>query len=95
MVLPARKRGGYSYRKQVLVGSRPGGGRHQVDIAAEKSEAANQFPVGYAKTGEFAPRLSQWRDTRSTNPFYLQRKMVEQKGFEPSTPTLRTWCSPS
>ena len=22
-------------------------------------------------------------------------KMVEQKGFEPSTPTLRTWCSPS
>ena len=21
--------------------------------------------------------------------------MVEQKGFEPSTPTLRTWCSPS
>ena len=24
-----------------------------------------------------------------------QAKMVEQKGFEPSTPTLRTWCSPS
>jgi hypothetical protein len=23
------------------------------------------------------------------------RNMVEQKGFEPSTPTLRTWCSPS
>ena len=23
------------------------------------------------------------------------RGMVEQKGFEPSTPTLRTWCSPS
>jgi len=22
-------------------------------------------------------------------------EMVEQKGFEPSTPTLRTWCSPS
>jgi len=37
MVLPARKRGGYSYRKQVLVGSRPGGGRHKVDLAAEKS----------------------------------------------------------
>ena len=35
-------------------------------------------------------------------PFrYLERfgeeewRMVEQKGFEPSTPTLRTWCSPS
>ena len=37
MVLPALKRGGYSYRKQVLVGSRPGGGRHKVDLAAEKS----------------------------------------------------------
>lgn len=24
-----------------------------------------------------------------------QGGMVEQKGFEPSTPTLRTWCSPS
>jgi len=22
-------------------------------------------------------------------------ELVEQKGFEPSTPTLRTWCSPS
>jgi len=22
-------------------------------------------------------------------------EMVERKGFEPSTPTLRTWCSPS
>lgn len=37
MVLPALKRGGYSYRKQVLVGSRPGGGRHKVDLAARKS----------------------------------------------------------
>jgi hypothetical protein len=23
------------------------------------------------------------------------RKVVEEKGIEPSTPTLRTWCSPS
>ena len=22
-------------------------------------------------------------------------EVVEEKGFEPSTPTLRTWCSPS
>ena len=27
--------------------------------------------------------------------FKLFRFVVEQKGFEPSTPTLRTWCSPS
>jgi hypothetical protein len=37
MVLPALKRGGYSYRKQVLVGSLPGGGKHKVDLVAEKS----------------------------------------------------------
>ena len=37
MVLPALKRGGYLYRKQVVVGSRPGGGRHKVDLVAEKS----------------------------------------------------------
>jgi len=22
-------------------------------------------------------------------------EMVEQRGFEPPTPTMRTWCSPS
>jgi len=37
MVLPALKRGGYSYRKQVIVGSRPGGGPHKVDLLAEKA----------------------------------------------------------
>jgi len=25
----------------------------------------------------------------------LRSEMVEQRGFEPPTPTLRTWCSPS
>ena len=24
-----------------------------------------------------------------------EKKVVEEKGIEPSTPTLRTWCSPS
>ena len=43
MVLPALKRGGYSYRKQVLVGLRPGGGRHKVDLAAEK--AGDEFLI--------------------------------------------------
>src|SRR5690348_10910259 len=37
MVLPALKRGGYSYRKQVFAGARPGGGKHRVDLVAEKS----------------------------------------------------------
>jgi hypothetical protein len=36
MALPALTRGGYSYRAQVVVGNRPGGGSHKVDLVAEK-----------------------------------------------------------
>lgn len=36
MVLPALERGGYQSRKQVLVGSRCGGGVHKVDALAVK-----------------------------------------------------------
>jgi hypothetical protein len=36
MILPALKRGGYSYLTQQLVGMRFGGGKHFVDVVAEK-----------------------------------------------------------
>ena len=36
MVLPALERGGYSYRTQVNLGQRLGGGRHFVDAVVEK-----------------------------------------------------------
>jgi hypothetical protein len=36
MILPALTRGGYRARAQVLIGTRPGGGRHVVDAVAEK-----------------------------------------------------------
>jgi hypothetical protein len=36
MILPALKRGGYSYLTQQLVGLRFGGGRHFVDVVAER-----------------------------------------------------------
>ncbi len=35
MVLPALKRGGYAFQKQVDIGTRPGGNRHKVDIVAQ------------------------------------------------------------
>ena len=35
MILPALTKGGYSYTKQVHIGTRVGGGRHLVDILAE------------------------------------------------------------
>jgi PD-(D/E)XK nuclease superfamily protein len=36
MVLPALNRGGYQWRAQVRIGTRPGGGRHVVDAVAER-----------------------------------------------------------
>jgi len=36
MVLPALQRGGYQYRTQANVGTRPGGGVHKVDAVAER-----------------------------------------------------------
>jgi len=36
MVLPALQRGGYAHQKQVVIGTRIGGGRHFVDAVAEK-----------------------------------------------------------
>ena len=36
MVLPALERGGYSHSTQVGIGQRIGGGRHIVDVVAEK-----------------------------------------------------------
>jgi hypothetical protein len=38
MVLPALRRGGYTYQAQVNVGTRFGGGRHFVDVLATDSE---------------------------------------------------------
>ena len=37
MVLPALKRGSYSYQTQVKIGQRLGGGSHKVDAVAEKA----------------------------------------------------------
>lgn len=31
-ILPALRRGGYDYKKQVTIGSRPGGGKHNIDL---------------------------------------------------------------
>ena len=39
MVIPALRRGGYAYQKQVFVGKRPGGGKHYVDIVASKGDS--------------------------------------------------------
>ncbi len=36
MILPALRRGGYEFQKQVKICDRPGGGTHKVDAVAEK-----------------------------------------------------------
>jgi hypothetical protein len=38
MVLPALVKGGYSYKSQIRIGKRFGGGSHFVDIVAEKGD---------------------------------------------------------
>lgn len=35
---PALERGGYLHRKKVVVGARPGGGAHKVDLLGEKAD---------------------------------------------------------
>ena len=37
--------------------------------------------------------ISVFRNLRTN--LHDSRGLVEQKGLEPSTPTMRTWCSPS
>ena len=37
MVLPALKLGGYSYKTQCIVGIRPGGRKHKLDVLAERA----------------------------------------------------------
>jgi hypothetical protein len=44
---------------------------------------------------QFAPPLPLRGTTLRKKPLIHKGTLVEQKGFEPSTPTLRTWCSPS
>ena len=43
MVLPSLKNGGYEYKIQQIVGVRPGGGKHKVDVIADKE--GNKFLV--------------------------------------------------
>jgi len=38
MILPALARGGYRYESQVRIGDRLGGGRHVVDVVAERAD---------------------------------------------------------
>lgn len=37
MVVPALERGGYSIKRHVSIGDRPGGGAHEIDIIASKN----------------------------------------------------------
>jgi hypothetical protein len=44
MILPALDRGGYSYKKQAVIGKRLGGGMHKVDVLVTASNSL-QIPV--------------------------------------------------
>jgi hypothetical protein len=44
MALSGLTKGGYTYRKQVVIGQRPGGGKHKVDLLVNAPDA-EQIPV--------------------------------------------------
>jgi hypothetical protein len=51
MILPALKRGHYTYQIQVNVGTRCGGGVHKVDALAEKDGAVVLVSLKWQQTG--------------------------------------------
>ncbi len=57
------------------------------ELAKIDPESAGEAPSGH--------RVDTGRRRRGARTNVLPELKVEQKGFEPSTPTLRTWCSPN
>ena len=51
MILPALKRGQYTYQAQVKAGTRCGGGTHKVDALAEKDGAKVLVSLKWQQTG--------------------------------------------
>jgi len=43
IILPALSMGGYSFDKQVMIGTRPGGGAHKIDVLAQDSKGLSYF----------------------------------------------------
>ena len=51
MILPALERGGYTCEKQVLIGTRCGGGVHKVDAVATKNKEHVLVSLKWQQTG--------------------------------------------
>ena len=66
-------------------------------IHAEAADALelSKIDSGGFESAQFAPPLPLRGVAGPKKPLVYKGNLVEQKGFEPSTPTLRTWCSPS
>lgn len=51
MILPALRRGGYSCQVQRIIGMRPGGGRHKIDVIAEKDGQRHLVSLKWQQKG--------------------------------------------
>jgi len=51
MILPALRKGGYTYETQVKVGVRPGGRNHKVDAVAEKGQTRFLISLKWQQVG--------------------------------------------
>src|SRR5260221_8007023 len=51
MILPSLRRGGYTYQIGVNIGTRLGGGRHLVDVLAQKDNVQYLISLKWQQTG--------------------------------------------
>ena len=51
MILPSLRRGGYTYQVGVNIGTRLGGGRHLVDVLAQKDNVQYLISLKWQQTG--------------------------------------------
>lgn len=58
-----------------------------IELAKIDSKGRHRTRIGHRLDTDAVPAVLNRRRS--------EQKKVEQKGFEPSTPTLRTWCSPN
>lgn len=60
MILPSLEHGGYNYVSQVMIGQRPAGRRHFVDVVADKDGRTFLVSLKYQDTGGTAEEKVAW-----------------------------------
>jgi hypothetical protein len=65
------------------------------ELAKLRTKPREEGRADSENRGELSHGLSHGQAGGDESVGISEAKEMEQKGFEPSTPTLRTWCSPN